>query len=75
MGGVVGMLTGSASKKSAKAAETAQALSRQQQGVANARQLSTAAEETARTGLVRRNAKGRRLLADAKASDLPSVVA
>lgn len=71
MTGVVGMLTGANAKK----AERAQALQRQQAGVANARQLSTAAAETARTGLVRRNAKGRRLLADAKASDLPATVA
>jgi hypothetical protein len=71
MTGVVGMLTGANAKK----AERAQNLSRQQQGVANARQLSASAADTARTGLVRRNAKGRRLLADAKASDLPSTVA
>jgi hypothetical protein len=71
MTGVVGALTGANAKK----AEKAQALQRQQAGVANARQLSAAADETARTGLVRKNAKGRRLLADAKASDLPSTVA
>jgi hypothetical protein len=71
MSGVVAGLTGSGAKK----AERAQALSRQQQSVASARQLSTAADETARTGLVRKAAKGRRLLADAKASDLPSTVA
>ena len=73
MSGVVGAITGST--KSAKKAEAAQALSRQQQGVANARQLSSSAADSARTGLVRRNAKGRRLLADAKASELPSTVA
>ena len=61
--------------KSAKRAKAAEALAREQQAVSNARQLSTAAEETARQGLVRRNPRGRRLLADAKASDLPSTVA
>lgn len=71
MAGVVGTLTGANAKKQ----ERAQALIRQQQGVANARQLSTTAEDTARTGLVRKASKGRRLLADAKASDLPSNVA
>jgi len=64
-------LTGKAAKK----AEKAQALARQQADVANARQLSQAASETAKSGLVRRNPRGRRLLADARASDLPSTVA
>jgi hypothetical protein len=71
MTGFVDMLTGA----SAKRAKKAEALQRQQQSVAEARQLSTAAAESARTGLVRKQPRGRRLLADAAASDLPAVVA
>jgi len=71
MGGVIDVLTGSAAKK----AEKAQALAREQNQVSQARQLSTTAAEAARTGLIRRNPRGRRLLADASASDLPSTVA
>jgi hypothetical protein len=71
MGGVIDVLTGGAAKK----AEKAQKLAAQQASVAQARQLSTVAAETARTALLRKNPRGRRLLADAGASGLPTVVA
>ena len=71
MTGMIDNLTG----KTAKRAEKAQALARQQSDVSQARQLSTMASETARTALIRRNPRGRRLLADAGASALPSTVA
>lgn len=71
MSGVVDMVTGKASKK----AERAQRLQREQASIANARQINAANADAARAGLVRRNARGRRLLASAEASDLPSVVA
>lgn len=71
MGGIIDAITG----KSAKDAEKAQALSRQQNAIMLARQLATTQAETARTGLVRRNPRGRRLLADAGKSALPSTVA
>jgi hypothetical protein len=71
MTGMINNLTG----KTAKEAERAQALQRQQQDVANARQLSMTAAETARTGLSRRNPRGRKLLADASPSAMPTTVA
>lgn len=71
MGGVIDMLTGASAKK----AEKAQALARAQQGVAQARQLGSLNAETARTSLIRRQARGRRLLADAGPSQLPATVA
>lgn len=71
MTGVVANLTGATAKK----AEKAQAMAREQSGVAQARQLSTMAAETSRTALTRKNPRGRRLLADAGASQLPTTVA
>lgn len=71
MTGVVDTLTGKTAKDQAKAAS----LQRQQNQVAQARQLSTTAAETARTALIRKNPRGRRLLADASASQLPTTVA
>ena len=71
MTGIVNTLTG----KTAKQAEKAQAMARQQGEVSQARQLSTMAAETSRTALIRRNPRGRRLLADAGPSQLPSTVA
>lgn len=71
MGGLIDNLTGATADRAARAA----ALQRQQQDVANARQLSSAATQSATDGLVRKNARGRRLLADASASDLPTTVA
>ncbi len=59
----------------AKDAEKAQKLQREQQAVQQARQLSTQNSETARTALLRGQPRGRRLLADASASALPSTVA
>ena len=71
MTGLVENLTGATAKKAEKAA----AMARQQSDVAQARQLSTLAAETARTSLRRKNPRGRRLLADAGASNLPTTVA
>lgn len=71
MTGLVDNLTGATAKK----AEKAQAMAREQSGVAQARQLSTMAADTARTALTRKNPRGRRLLADAGASQLPTTVA
>lgn len=68
MSGIIDTITGDGARR-------AQARQEQQQAVASARQLSTAASESSRQGLVRRNARGRQLLANAKASDLPSTVA
>jgi hypothetical protein len=58
-----------------KDAEKAQKLAREQQRVSQARQLSSLNSDTARTALIRRNPRGRRLFADASASQLPAVVA
>lgn len=71
MTGFIDNLTG----KTAKDAEKAQAMAREQSSVSQARQLSTMAAETARTALIRRNPRGRRLLADAGPSNLPTTVA
>jgi hypothetical protein len=71
MSGVIDGLTGATAKKAA----AAQALGREQASVANARQLSNATEDASRTALVRKSARGRRLLADAGPSQLPSTVA
>jgi hypothetical protein len=71
MTGVIDGLTGKASSDAKKA----QALGREQVSVANARQLSNSAEDASRTALVRKSARGRRLLADAGPSQLPSTVA
>lgn len=71
MSGFIDGLTGATAAR----AEAANNLARQQQGVDQARQLSSVAAETARTGLSRSNPKGRRLLADAGPAALPSTVA
>jgi hypothetical protein len=68
LSGLLGMLTGSAAAK-------AQAQQREQMKVDQARQLQTMNEDTQRTGLVRKNPRGRRLLADASTSGLPTTVA
>lgn len=71
MTGTLDMLTG----KTAKDAARAQALGREQASVQQARQLSTAADDAARTALSRKTARGRKLLADAGPAALPSTVA
>lgn len=71
MSGTIDALTGKAAQQAAKA----QKLQAQQTAVAQARQLSVEADQTARTGLSRRNPRGRRLFADAASSALPGVVA
>ena len=71
MSGTIDALTGKAAKK----AQAAQRLQQEQARVAQARQLSVEAEQTAKTGLSRRNPRGRRLFSDAVASSLPAVVA
>ena len=55
--------------------EKQQKLQREQTRVAQARQLSTLNADTARTALIRKNPRGRRLFADATPSALPSTVA
>ena len=71
MGGIIDAITGTGAKK----AKQAERLRREQDAVAQARQLSTLNQETARTALSRRQPRGRRLLADASSASLPSVVA
>ena len=66
---MLGMLTGSSQ------AEKAQKLAREQEAVAQTRQLQQLNTDNARTTLVRRNPRGRRLLADAATSGLPATVA
>lgn len=70
MSGTLDMLTG----KTAKDAARAQALARERSSVAQARQLSTAADDAARTALSRKGPRGRRLLADAGPAALPATV-
>ncbi len=70
MGSVVSGLFGG--NKDAKREAAKQ---RAEQRVAQDRQLSAAAAAEAREGGTRRNPRGRRLFADASASDLPSTVA
>lgn len=71
MSGTIDALTGKAAKQAAKA----QKLQEAQTAVAQARQLSVEADQTAKTALSRRNPRGRRLFADAASSSLPGVVA
>lgn len=70
MSGFIDSFTGASVKRARKQAEQ----QRQQEAVSQARQLSSQASETARTALVRRNPRGRRLFADSNSS-LPSTVA
>lgn len=70
MSGTIDALTGKAQKK----AQAAQQLQAQQTAVSQARQLSEQASQTAKTGLSRRNPRGRRLFADAAAASLPATV-
>lgn len=69
MTSIMTMLTGGGD------AAKAQKLAEEQRKVDQARQLATMNEESQRTALVRRNPRGRRLLADAATSTLPDVVA
>lgn len=71
MGSIIGGLMGAGQSQ----AQKAQKLAREQQAVDQQRQLQQMNTENARTTLVRRNPRGRRLLADASTSSLPSTVA
>lgn len=70
MSGTIDALTGKAAEKAKKAAALAQA----QTQVAQARQMAAEAAQS-KDGLTRRNPRGRRLLADATASNLPGTIA
>ena len=70
MSGLLDNLTGATAARQQRDAD----LARQQQSVATARQISQSAEQSALTSHSRQPARGRKLLSDAKTSDLPATV-
>lgn len=70
MSGLIDMFTGASADRARKMQE--QAL--EEQNIQQTRQLQSQAADTAKTALVRRDPRGRRLLADASVAGLPETV-